>query len=147
MQVGMRDYNSLTQYQKPITIPEKEPLLDELKKHLSPEKQLDIKNNIDEKVNDYKETQQAQKDNTREFLAGYTGYQSKKNQVEIYLSVATNSDQTSSDDSAVAVLKNLRETQKQNDAVQGYATYKEFAQKVDDFINNLPSNDDKIELY
>jgi len=67
---------------------------------------------------------QAQKDDVRGTVVDYAAYQSKKSQVEIYLSVATDSNVEIGNDTAT-ILESLRETQKQNNTVQAYAQYQE----------------------
>jgi len=114
-------YESLNRYQKPITIPEFE------KPQLSPEKQLELKDTIAQKIDDIKENVTEQKDANREFFTGALKLNSAKSQVEIYMSVSTDNDVDvgMSSDATVNVLKELRETQKQNNIVQAYATYKD----------------------
>ena len=67
---------------------------------------------------------EAQKDAQRGTATDYLAHQSKKSQVEIYLAVATDSD-TSSGNSTPSVIESLRDVQKQNSAVNAYATYQE----------------------
>ncbi|SFV63808.1 hypothetical protein MNB_SM-6-480 [hydrothermal vent metagenome] len=67
---------------------------------------------------------QAKKDAIRGTFVDYVGYQSKKSQVEIYLSVATDSDVEIGSDIKLT-LESLRDIQKQNNTVQAYAQYQE----------------------
>jgi len=65
-----------------------------------------------------------QKDELRQTAVNYLDSQSKKSQVEIYLSVATG-EESSNQNSTAQAISSLRDVQKQNDAVEAYATYKE----------------------
>lgn len=62
---------------------------------------------------------QAENDAKRGNATDYLAHQSKQSQVEIYLSVATDNDDTAS------VIETLRDVQKQNEQVAAYATYQE----------------------
>jgi len=119
-------YEGLNKYQKPITIPEFE------KPQLSPEKQLELQDRITQEIDDIKQGVTDQKDANREFFTNAMRVDSAKSQVEIYMSVATDSDVDigMSSDATVNVLKELRETQKQNNIVQAYATYKDISEDL-----------------
>lgn len=67
---------------------------------------------------------QAKQDQRRENGADYIAQQSKQSQIEIYLSVATDSDVSLGSDTS-SVIESLRDVQKQNNAVEAYATYQE----------------------
>lgn len=70
---------------------------------------------------------QAENDAARGVGVDYLSASSKRSQVEIYLAVATDG-RSSSDNQTADIINELREVQKQNNAVQAYATYQE-AQK------------------
>ncbi len=67
---------------------------------------------------------QANKDSARETATNFLAASSKKSQVEIYLAVATDG-KSSSNNATADVISELRNVQKQNNAVQAYATYQE----------------------
>lgn len=67
---------------------------------------------------------QAKKDAQRGYATGYLAHKSKQSQIEIYLSVATNSDVDLGKDTP-SILESLRDVQKQNNSVKAYATYQE----------------------
>jgi len=67
---------------------------------------------------------QAKQDNMRETGVDYIAQQSKQSQIEIYLSVATDSE-VDVGSSTASVVETLRDVQKQNDAVEAYAKYQE----------------------
>jgi len=71
-----------------------------------------------------KSIKEEQKDELRKTAVNYLDNQSKKSQVEIYLSVATGEDSSNQNSTAQAI-SSLRDAQKQNSAVEAYATYKE----------------------
>jgi len=133
---SLNNYSNLLQYQRPsipekpqespITIPEfgDQEIIDTIKDVVDGIK-TDIKENIQDKVAKYQEDTQSQKDDTRAFLAGYAGVQSKKNQWDIYMSVMTQSDVDTSNDHSIDFLKNLRDVQEQNNRVEAYALYQE----------------------
>ena len=81
-------------------------------------------NNVDDKKanNTAEQTaaEQAQKDAQRENGADYLAHKSMQSQVEIYLAVASDSD-----DKTPSIIDSLRDVQKQNNAVEAYATYAE----------------------
>ena len=81
-------------------------------------------NNVnDKKANNTAEqtaTEQAKKDQQRENSADYLAHKSMQSQVEIYLAVASDSD-----DKTPSIIDSLRDVQKQNNAVEAYATYEE----------------------
>ncbi|SFV55307.1 hypothetical protein MNB_SM-4-1497 [hydrothermal vent metagenome] len=69
----------------------------------------------------------ADDDATRGVAVDYLAASSQKSQVEIYLAVATDG-KSSANDQTADVISELREVQKQNNAVEAYATYKEAQQ-------------------
>jgi len=92
--------------------------------YLTPQGELNIANAKQTKVDAQEAEEQAKKDANRGVAADYIGYQSKKSQVEIYLSVAANS-KVDLNDGTATIIESLRETQKQNNAVEAYAQYQE----------------------
>lgn len=82
------------------------------------------KSEVSTAQNEQKNISIEEKDELRKVAVGYLAHQSKKSQIEIYLSVATGEDSSNQNSTAQAV-SSLRDVQKQNDAVEAYATYKE----------------------
>jgi trehalose/maltose hydrolase-like predicted phosphorylase len=130
-------------YQKPITLPV-EPntpkyssgevyeasngnaITDENGKlSITPQGKTNLNNIQEEKATQADELTQAQKDERRGEATQVLAHQSKKSQVEIYMSVATDSDVNLENNTTSSVIETLRETQKQNQAVQAYATYQQ----------------------
>ncbi len=69
---------------------------------------------------------QDEKDAMRSNATDYLAHQSKKSQVEIYLSVAADSKvEVGTAGDTASILESLRDVQKQNNAVAAYATYAE----------------------
>ena len=133
---SMNNYATLMQYQRPsipeqpqespITIPEfDDQEIIETIKDVTQEIKNNLQDNLEEKVTDYEDENQAKKDNTRAFLADYAGVQSKKNQWDIYMSVMTDSEVDTSNDNSINFLKNLRDVQEQNNRVEAYALYQD----------------------
>jgi len=91
---------------------------------LTPEGELNVANAQQAKKDEESAQEQAKNDALRGEAVGYIGYQSKKSQVEIYLSVAANS-KVDLNDGTATIIESLRETQKQNNAVEAYAQYQE----------------------
>jgi len=94
---------------------------------LTPQGENNVNNAKQDKATAVEEEAQAKKDATRGVAVDYLAASSKKSQVEIYLAVATNGEHESKNQTA-DVISELRDVQKQNNAVQAYATYQE-AQK------------------
>ena len=133
MQVStnINPYQNLNMYQRavnienptiqPMPLPEEKPLLSDEQKQT---------------LQEYKEnkelSEQEKKDQVRQYIVASTGVKSKQTQFEIYMSEMTNSDVEVSNDTNI--LEQLRETQKQNDIVKGYATYKELQNSLQDSI-------------
>ena len=94
---------------------------------LTPQGELNVANAQQAKADAAATETQAKKDDVRGNVVDYAAYQSKKSQVEIYLSVATDSkvEIGGSDAATVSVLESLRQTQKENNIVQAYAQYQE----------------------
>jgi hypothetical protein len=99
---------------------------------LTPQGETNLNNAISDKKDITEAQDQAQKDATRSFVTDYLDASSKKSQVEIYLSTATDGKYDGSDDT-IEVISNLRDIQKQNNAVEAYATYKEFQQAIEPY--------------
>ncbi|MEA2110695.1 MAG: hypothetical protein U9P71_01475 [Campylobacterota bacterium] len=68
---------------------------------------------------------QAQKDAQRESATDYLAHKSMQSQIEIYLSVATDSKVEIGNNNTASIINSLRDVQKQNNAVEAYATYEE----------------------
>ena len=132
-------YQMMNAHQKPITTPvePKEPTYgneeiyeasqgnlirndDEIV--LTPQGQNNISNAQEDKATEAEAQSEAKRDEQRGVAVDYLGAQSKQSQVEIYLAVATDSD---GGDSTPSVIESLRDVQKQNQAVEAYAIYKE----------------------
>jgi len=92
---------------------------------LTPQGQNNISNAKDEKATELATQNQATKDAQRGVAVDYIGAQSKQSQVEIYLAVATDGKVEVGNDDTADIIESLRDVQKQNNAVQAYATYKE----------------------
>jgi len=134
-------FQAMNMHQKPITTPvePKEPTYgngeiyeasqgnlirndDEIV--LTPQGQNSVANAQEDKMAEAEAQTQAKQDQKRENGADYIAHQSKQSQVEIYLSVATDSD-VDLGNSTANVIETLRDVQKQNDAVEAYAKYQE----------------------
>ena len=134
-------FQAMNMHQKPITTPvePKEPTYgngeiyeasqgnlirndDEIV--LTPQGQNSVANAQEDKTAEAEAQTQAKQDQRRENGADYIAHQSKQSQVEIYLSVATDSD-VDLGNSTANVIETLRDVQKQNDAVEAYAKYQE----------------------
>ena len=134
-------FQAMNMHQKPITTPvePKEPTYgngeiyeasqgnlirndDEIV--LTPQGQNSVANAQEDKTAEAEAQTQAKQDQKRENGADYIAHQSKQSQVEIYLSVATDSD-VDLGNSTANVIETLRDVQKQNDAVEAYAKYQE----------------------
>ncbi|MCD6191713.1 MAG: hypothetical protein J7K14_09290 [Sulfurimonas sp.] len=134
-------FGTMNMHQKPITTPvePKEPTYgngeiyeasqgnlirndDEIV--LTPQGQNSVANAQEDKTAEAEARTQAKQDQRRENGADYIAHQSKQSQVEIYLSVATDSD-VDLGNSTANVIETLRDVQKQNDAVEAYAKYQE----------------------
>ncbi len=94
---------------------------------LTPQGETNITNAKNDAADTKASEDQAKKDATRGVGVDYLAASSQKSQVEIYLAVATDG-KSSTDNQTADVISELREVQKQNNAVQAYATYKEAQQ-------------------
>ncbi len=91
---------------------------------LTPQGQNNIANAQEDKATEAEAQTQAKQDQMRETGVDYIAHQSKQSQIEIYLSVATDSDVSVGNDTP-SVIESLRDVQKQNQAVEAYAAYQE----------------------
>ena len=91
---------------------------------LTPQGQNNISNVKADNAAEAEVQTQAKQDQMRETGVDYVAQQSKQSQIEIYLSVATDSDVSVGNDTS-SVIESLRDVQKQNQAVEAYATYQE----------------------
>ncbi len=91
---------------------------------LTPQGETNINNAKDEAATANEAEQQAKTDAQRGVAVDYVGAQSKQSQVEIYLAVATDSKVEIGNDTP-SIIESLRDVQKQNNAVEAYATYQE----------------------
>jgi len=113
--VGTEPLDSNSHVRLPQHIPEDE---------LSPEEQLNQDREA-QATQDAKDAEaQAKKDAQKDYAAGYLSHHSKQTQVEIYLSVATDSNVSLGSNTA-SIIESLRDVQQQNNRVEAYATYKE----------------------
>ena len=93
---------------------------------LTPQGENNINNAKDEKATELAAQNQDTKDAQRGVAVDYIGAQSKQSQVEIYLAVATDGKvEVGSNGDTASILESLRDVQKQNNAVEAYATYKQ----------------------
>lgn len=92
---------------------------------LTPQGQNNIDSNKAEKEAQADAQTQATKDAHRGVAVDYLAASSKQSQVEIYLAVATNGKYDSGDNTTADVISELRDVQKQNNAVQAFAAYQE----------------------
>jgi hypothetical protein len=90
---------------------------------LTPEGELNVSNAKEANLAEEAATAQAKKDEQRDNVVDYIGYQSKKSQVEIYLSVASDSEDSLGNNDTISIIESLRDVQKQNNIVEAYATY------------------------
>lgn len=106
------NYQDLSVHQKPVTLPVEEQKPSDVKP--SPETKPEIA-----------EKSQEEKDQIRGAMVNQLEHQSKKTQVEIYLSVAAESKVEVGGNETIDSLNTLRDVQKQNNAVAAYASYQE----------------------
>ena len=93
---------------------------------ITPQGETNINNAVEDKQTAVAAAEQAKKDDLRGVAVDYTAAQSKKSQVEIYLAVASEGKvEVGSNNDTASILESLRDVQKQNNAVEAYATYKE----------------------
>ena len=93
---------------------------------LTPQGQNNIANAQEAAATETANEAQAAQDAKRGTAVDYIGAQSKQSQIEIYLSVATDSKvEVGTDGDTASIIESLRDVQKQNNAVEAYATYQE----------------------
>ncbi len=90
---------------------------------LTPQGETNINNSQEEKETASEAEAQANKDSQRESATNVLAHQSKKSQVEIYLAVATQGNNSPIENNTAQIIESLRDVQKQNNAVEAYATY------------------------
>ncbi len=91
---------------------------------LTPQGQNNISNKQEDNALEAEAASQEQKDAQRGYATDYLAHKSKQSQMEIYLSVATDSDVDLGNDTA-NIIESLRDVQKQNNAVEAYTTYQD----------------------
>ena len=92
---------------------------------LTPQGQNNVSNAQEANTAEQEAAAQAEKDAMRGNATDYLAHQSKKSQVEIYLAVATDNKVEFGDNDTASIIESLRDVQKQNNAVEAYATYSE----------------------
>jgi len=92
---------------------------------LTPQGQVNLDNKKEDNAAEDQAESQEQKDQQRANGAEYLAHKSMQSQVEIYLAVATDDKVELGNDSTVSIIESLRDVQKQNSAVEAYATYEE----------------------
>lgn len=92
---------------------------------VTPQGQTNLNNAQEAKATQTAEQVQASKDSQRDNATNILSTQSKKSQVEIYLSVASEGNDNPIENNTASIIESLRDVQKQNNAVEAYAAYKE----------------------
>lgn len=93
---------------------------------VTPQGETNINNAQEEQAAQSAAEVQANRDSQRESATNVLAKQSQKSQVEIYLAVATEGNQNNPvQNNTAQVIESLRDVQKQNNAVEAYATYRE----------------------
>jgi len=93
---------------------------------LTPQGQNNVENKQAENTAEAEAISQDKKDSQRATATDYLAHKSKQSQVEIYLSVATDSKvELGTNGDTASIIESLRDVQKQNNAVAAYATYQE----------------------
>ncbi len=90
---------------------------------LTPQGETNLANKKEDNALETQEQNQAQKDAQRENATDYLAHKSMQSQVEIYLAVATDGKVDIGNDKTPSIIESLRDVQKQNNAVEAYATY------------------------
>ena len=90
---------------------------------ITPQGETNINNSQEDKATATTAEVQANKDAQRDNATDVLAHQSKKSQVEIYLAVATEGNDSPIENNTAQVIESLRDVQKQNNAVEAYATY------------------------
>lgn len=91
---------------------------------LTPQAKTNINNTKEDNAAEASANDQANKDAQRENATNLLAHKSKQSQVEIYLAVATEGNDSPVDNNTAQIIESLRDVQKQNNAVEAYATYK-----------------------
>jgi len=92
---------------------------------LTPQGETNIANAQTAQTAEEEAAAQAQKDSQREMGVNYLDKKSTQSQVEIYLSVAADEKVELGGNDTADIIESLRDVQKQNNAVEAYATYQE----------------------
>ena len=92
---------------------------------LTPQGETNINNAKEDAATANAAEEQAQKDAQRALGVDYIAAQSKQSQVEIYLAVATDGKVEVGNNETADIIESLRDVQKQNNAVEAYATYQD----------------------
>jgi len=92
---------------------------------LTPQGEVNVDTKQEANAAEVAADEQAKKDAQRGFATDALAHQSKQTQVEIYLSVATDSQVSVNDNGMSDSIEILRDIQKQNNAVESYAAYQE----------------------
>jgi len=130
---SLNNYNTLVNYQR-ITTPKNPSILpietpQEQEPQLTPEQQLELQKQLEALQEKKAQEEQEKKDTLRAFTMDYIGTQSKKTQFEIYLSGMLENDVDITND--INIIESLRDVKKQNELINGYATYKELQEKLE----------------
>jgi len=91
---------------------------------ITPQGQTNLNAAVEEQQTELATAQEDKKDAQRGVAVDHIARQSTKSQVEIYLSVASDGEVDVGNDTA-SIIESLRDVQKQNNAVEAYATYKQ----------------------
>jgi hypothetical protein len=92
---------------------------------LTPQGETNLTNAKEDKALEVQAQDQASKDAQRANATDYLAHKSMQSQVEIYLAVATDGDVSLNNDKTPSIIESLRDVQKQNNAVEAYATYEQ----------------------
>jgi len=131
-------YQDISAYQRkdiPFVKPEhpvypEQPIIDEIE--LSPEAEMNIQRAKEEAKAEEEAQKQAKEEELRALMAQYTKERSIQTQIEIYLSVSTDTDVSLGND--LDLLNTLRDLQSQNDSMHGYETYKSLQENKEEFF-------------
>ena len=135
MEIGLHTtYEAITPYQRGrVEQPQKEAdILPIPPENDKPQLDDEQKEKLQELLKETQQQKQEEKESLRKFVVGSTAIHSKQTQFEIYMSGMTGNEVDITND--YTILENLRDIQKQNDTIKAYATYKELAQKAENYI-------------
>ena len=90
---------------------------------LTPQGENNVANAQADNATEKEEMAQDEKDAMRSTATDYLAHKSKQSQVEIYLAVATEGKVELEHSDTASIIESLRDVQKQNNAVEAYATY------------------------